>query len=124
MQGTSSFRTSINVGLLAGVAIVYLALVGILQLFDERQLIDGLLTLGQVMLYLSPLLAGFYIARQYRSARAIGQGAGKSQGAALLGAVIAGIVAAVMVFLLALFIDNVENIWNFRVREHASQCFA
>jgi len=113
----NSFKTPINAGLLAGAAVVYLALVGILKLFDERQLIEGFLTLGQVMLYLPPLLAGYYISRQYSKARAVEQGEGKSKGAALLGAIVAGVVASLLVLLLALFLDKVETIGNLRLRD-------
>lgn len=113
----NSFRKPINVGLLAGAAVAYLALVGILKLFDERQLIEGVLTLGQVMLYLSPLLGGYYISRQYSNARSLGQGEGKGKPAALLGAIISGVVGSLLVLLLALFIDNVTMIGNLDLRD-------
>ncbi|MEM7131137.1 MAG: hypothetical protein AAF702_32750 [Chloroflexota bacterium] len=113
----STLKAPSQVGLLAGSAVIYLALVGILQLFDERELIDGWLTLGQVMLYLSPLVAGFYISNQYSNARALDQGEGKSRFAALGHALYAGLIAGGLVIILALFIENVEAIGNLKIRD-------
>ena len=116
-MNNNTFKTAINVGLILGAGAVYLTLVGILQLFDGRELIKDVLTLGQVMLYLPPLIGGYYISSQYRKARMLGEGAGKSQFAAIVSALIAGLVAAGVILLLTLFLDNIKEIGNLKVRD-------
>jgi len=92
----AAIKTAINVGLILGAGAIYLTLVGILQLFDGRELIKDVLTLGQVMLYLPPLI---------------------SQGAAIVSALLAGLVAAGVILLLTLFLDNIKEIGNLKVRD-------
>ena len=96
---------------------LYLALVGILQLFDERELIYELLTLGQVMLYLPPLIGGYVLASRYRKLRAMGRDAFTGSVHTLIGGLLVGLAAAVVVILLALFIERVTTIGSFLVRD-------
>jgi len=69
------------------------------------------------MLYLPPLIGGFYISNQYRKARDLGEGAGKSQGAAIVSAILAGLVAAATIVLLTFILENVKEIGNFKLRD-------
>ena len=52
-------RRAISTGLIAGVAMLYLAAVGLVESFVEREVITGYLTLGRLFLLAPPLLAGF-----------------------------------------------------------------
>jgi len=54
----------VRIGLLGGVVAVYLCLVGIVPTFDERQLIAGVISLGQASLLLAALGTGYPAARR------------------------------------------------------------
>src|SRR5438552_4666512 len=56
-------RRAVRAGLLAGMAIVYLALVGMVQKFDSINIVEDKLSLGRLLMLLPPLLAGFFTAR-------------------------------------------------------------
>ena len=63
-----SLRTLINIGLLAGLVIVYTGLIGMIDIFSERDIIYGILTLGELIIFLPPLVGGFIAARRSREA--------------------------------------------------------
>jgi branched-chain amino acid transport system permease protein len=56
-------RRAVNAGLVGGVAVVYLCLAGMIEKFDTRNLIGSFLTLGNLLLALPPLLAGYLATR-------------------------------------------------------------
>jgi hypothetical protein len=77
------FRRAMNAGLVAGVAMLYLCAVGLVEAFVEREVVTGYLTLGRLMLFAPPLMAGFWIggkvtgaSRQVASGLVTGLGAG------------------------------------------------
>jgi branched-chain amino acid transport system permease protein len=90
-------RQPINLGLVAGLITLVIGLIGMLELFEKRIILTGLpaikeLSLGTVLLFLSPLVAGNWVARKAASEkRSIGQG--------LLEALITGIISAVPILL-------------------------
>jgi branched-chain amino acid transport system permease protein len=96
---TVSMRTLLNIGLLAGFTIVYTGLIGMIQVFSERSIIYGILTLGQLLIFLPPLVAGFIAARRSQHL-----GAGR----AFVNAGMVGLITAVLPILLVLFISNVD----------------
>ncbi|MFL6185963.1 MAG: hypothetical protein ACJ745_14305, partial [Actinomycetes bacterium] len=53
----------VRAGLIGGVALVYLALIGMIEKFDSRNLIGDFLTLGNLLMALPPLLTGFLAIR-------------------------------------------------------------
>ncbi len=59
-----SWLAVVRVGLLGGTIAVYLALVGIVPLFDERPLVSGVISLGQTALVLTMAGAGSIAARR------------------------------------------------------------
>jgi branched-chain amino acid transport system permease protein len=68
-------RRAISTGLIAGVAMLYLAAVGLVESFIEREVITGYLTLGRLFLLAPPLLAGFAVSRRLESVpRQLGAG--------------------------------------------------
>jgi branched-chain amino acid transport system permease protein len=85
-----------RVGLVGGAAAIYLALAGMIEKFDTRNLIGSFLTLGNLLLMLPPLLAGYFATRPRLVA---GRSEQPAPGPALLaglvsGAVTGGLVAA------------------------------
>jgi branched-chain amino acid transport system permease protein len=54
---------AVRTGLIGGVALVYLALIGMIQKFDSRNLIGDFLTLGNLLMALPPLLTGYLATR-------------------------------------------------------------
>jgi branched-chain amino acid transport system permease protein len=56
-------RRAVRAGLVGGVAVVYLCLAGMIEKFDTRNLIGSFLTLGNLLLALPPLLAGYLATR-------------------------------------------------------------
>jgi branched-chain amino acid transport system permease protein len=52
-----------RIGLVGGAAAIYLALAGMIEKFDTRNLIGSVLTLGTLLLMLPPLLAGYFATR-------------------------------------------------------------
>jgi branched-chain amino acid transport system permease protein len=63
VTGSELNRRAARAGLVGGVALVYLALAGMIQKFDGRNLIGSLLTLGNLLMALPPLLAGYFATR-------------------------------------------------------------
>jgi branched-chain amino acid transport system permease protein len=56
-------RRGIRAGLLGGVIVIYLCAVGLVQRFNETNVITGVLTLGPIMIFGAMLFAGYWAAR-------------------------------------------------------------
>ena len=56
-------RRSINIGLLFGVIALSVSAIGMVETFDEKDIITGVLSLGQLLLIGAPVLAGYAVAR-------------------------------------------------------------
>ncbi|NJN82967.1 MAG: branched-chain amino acid ABC transporter ATP-binding protein/permease [Caldilineaceae bacterium] len=95
-----SWRTLANFGLLAGLTVVYTGLIGMLEVFSGRELISGVITLGQVLLFTPPLLAGFLAARRSRTA--------SGPGRVLAGGAFVGFCAGLLPVLLVILISNFD----------------
>ena len=52
-------RKTARLGLIAGVVILSVSAIGMVETFDERDIITGVITLGQLLLYSAPLVAGY-----------------------------------------------------------------
>lgn len=55
------WRRTIRIGLLLGVVVLVASVIGMVQKFNERSLIVGVLTLGQLLLYIPALFAGYQV---------------------------------------------------------------
>ncbi len=104
MFGSKLLRRAVGAGLIGGVTLVYLALVGMIEKFDARHLIGDWLTLGNLLMALPPLLAGYLATRPrleagqlVRPARRAAVGAGLVSGV-LTGGLVALCVAFVYLF--------------------------
>ena len=69
-----NWKGLIQAGLLAGLSIVYTGLIGMIQVFSEREIIVDLITLGQLLIFLPPFFAGYLVVKR----RAIRPGAGSA----------------------------------------------
>ncbi len=59
-------RNAVRNGLLAGVIILGISAVGMVESFDQRDLITGVFTLGQLILFSSPAVIGYLITKKRR----------------------------------------------------------
>jgi hypothetical protein len=90
-----AWRNVIRIGLLGGTVAIYLCLVGIVPVFHERQLIAGVISLGQVALFLSMAIPGAvaaWKATSLRDALLAGGAAGLITGLFVTGLVVIGSV--------------------------------
>jgi branched-chain amino acid transport system permease protein len=89
VTGSELNARAVRTGLIGGVALIYIALAGMIEKFDTRNLIGSFLTLGNLLMTLPPLLAGYLATRP----RLVG---GRRQAAAPRAALAAGVVSGAM----------------------------
>jgi branched-chain amino acid transport system permease protein len=89
VSGPELYRRAVRAGLIGAVALAYLALIGMIEKFNGRNLIGDLLTLGKLLMALPPLLAG-YLATRPRLA------GGRRQAAAPQVTLVAGLIVGVI----------------------------
>ncbi|MEM6284041.1 MAG: hypothetical protein AAF787_17750, partial [Chloroflexota bacterium] len=87
--------------LIAGVVVVYTSAVGMVETFNEREVIRDWLTLGQMLLFFPAIIAGFFGTRRLREG---GQGAAQT----LVSSILIGAVAALPVLLLLLIAVSID----------------
>jgi branched-chain amino acid transport system permease protein len=87
----TGLRGAIRLGLLAGVVSLSLSMIGMVELFGKRELIGGVLTLGQVILLAAPAAMGYLAARDVSPNR---------RGAGVLYGLICGLIAALPIVVL------------------------
>jgi branched-chain amino acid transport system permease protein len=99
----SPYRRATGPGVVAGVVMIYLAMVGLVGAFAGRPIVagvggegEGLITLGRLMLAAPPFIGGLLIANRVRES---GTGAATVGAAALCGAV-AGLVFGLFILLI------------------------
>jgi branched-chain amino acid transport system permease protein len=90
VTGSGLTSRAVRAGLIGGVALIYLALIGMIQKFDSRNLIGDFLTLGNLLMALPPLLTGFLATRP----RLVG---GQREAAGRRPALTAGLVSGAVV---------------------------
>ena len=62
-QSRNTFSRAVRIGLLGGIVSVFLCLVGMVEIFGQRSLVEGLISLGHVFLFLPLLATGFLVAK-------------------------------------------------------------
>ncbi len=98
----------VRLGLLMGTVALSMCLIGMVDTFDERHIIGGALTLGQIMLFGPAIGGGYLLARgtsrpQSETGPAGGASAGRTGTATtLLGALLVGLVSSLPLILLIL----------------------
>ena len=91
-RGWKAWRSVVLVGLIAGGVALYVTLVGIVGTFEERDLVEDVITVGEIVLLLVGILAGYAGARK----------APEGPANAVLGAALAGFLAGGALALLIL----------------------
>ncbi|MBZ0303724.1 MAG: branched-chain amino acid ABC transporter permease [Anaerolineae bacterium] len=66
---TTNWKPIIRMGLLAGIITLYMAVVGMLESFSEREVIRDFVTLGQIMLVFASITAGYLATRRLSDAQ-------------------------------------------------------
>ena len=90
MTGSQLNRQAVTAGLVGAAALVYVALTGMVEKFDTRNLIGNFLTLGNLLVALPALLTGYLAIRQ----RVVG---GQREAVAPRAAVTAGLLSGAIV---------------------------
>jgi branched-chain amino acid transport system permease protein len=88
---TFTLKQAAQQGLLSGVIALSLSVIGLVTLFQERDLITGIFTLGQLILFLAPAALAFTMA---------GKAAADEKGKAILYGLVIGVVTALPLILL------------------------
>lgn len=98
-----NWRESVQLGLIAGVIALSLSLIGMVETFGERDIIGGVVSLGQILLFGAIAGAGYLSARQNPNARA---------GVNLLGGLVVSLLASLPLVVLV-FIAEPVNLRQF-----------
>jgi branched-chain amino acid transport system permease protein len=101
-----NWRHVIRTGLLMGLVVLVASAIGMVEAFDERDLIVGYLTLGQLLLFAPALFAGYQSVEGKRRLGVV---------PTLLGGAVAGLVTVLPVTLLVLLASIWPNIRDFFV---------
>jgi branched-chain amino acid transport system permease protein len=54
-----NFKKTAQLGLISGIIVLSVSAIGMVQTFDERDIITGVLTLGQLLLFSAPIITGY-----------------------------------------------------------------
>jgi branched-chain amino acid transport system permease protein len=94
-----NWQKTLRLGLIGGLVGILIALVGMVESFDKRDIIAGVITMGQTLLLLAVLVTAYFAAAN--SARA-------TSPLSILSGVIAGLIFSLMLGLLALAVENFD----------------
>ena len=83
----SSISKAVRYGLIAGLVAASVSAIGMVETFNERDIITDILTLGQVLIYSTPIIAG-YLAIKTENDQQL------STGPALINGLVAGFITA------------------------------
>jgi branched-chain amino acid transport system permease protein len=99
-----SWRKLVQYGLITGIAIWYVSLVGMVEAFNDRDVIDGLLSLGLALLVIIAIGMGYFVAQKL---------AGGKAGPALVIGLVNGLVGGLMSALLVIIIEttSIRNVF-------------
>lgn len=96
-----SFRKSSKMGLIAGLVVLSICMIGLVESFNQRDIVSEVVTLGQLLLYAGPVIVGYLVAKKQDRVRAP---------AKLIHGALAGALAGVPLFLLTVLTISWENI--------------
>ena len=98
-QKPFSWKRIIQFGLLAGLVALSLSLIGMVEAFNERHIIGGVITLGQILLF-GPAIGLAFFATQ--------QGSDAKPGMNLVGSLVVGLIASLPLIVLV-FLGGIHN---------------
>src|SRR5512138_1355685 len=87
MKKENFLWTAVKIGLLGGAITLFMSLVGMVEVFNKRDVIEDVITLGQFILLATIVIAGFMAA--YRTSKIEGKNTAINQ---LISGLIAGLV--------------------------------
>ena len=93
------WRYSVRLGLLAGVIALVVSVIGMVEVFSERELISGVLTVGHLLLFAAPAGAGYLRARESSESK---------RTVVLVSGLIAGLLSALPLIGLAFLVRAVD----------------
>ena len=88
-----NWQKTLQLGLIGGLVGILIAMVGMVETFDERDIIAGVITMGQTLLLLTVLLTAYFAARSSTPS---------GSPLSLVSGALAGLVYSLMLGLLAL----------------------
>ncbi len=94
-----SWKTVLRYGGIAGVCLLYICLVGMVEAFDKIDIIFQVLTMGWTLLIMINLITGYVIARKF---------AGHNLGRVLLSSLVVGLVGSAIITLFVLSIEPLD----------------
>ena len=94
-----NWRKALQLGLIGGLVGVLIALVGMVEEFNQRDIIAGVLTMGWTLLFLSVLVTAYFAADHATPDRGV---------SGILAGGIAGLVFSVVMSLLVIAVDNLN----------------
>jgi branched-chain amino acid transport system permease protein len=85
----NDWRAIARIGLLAGVGMLYVAVIGLVTSFSGRAIVNGIITVGRLLLFIPSFYAGAYVVRHRLT--------GENMGGRLATTAVAGLLSAVPV---------------------------
>ncbi len=100
-RNESDLRFFIRAGLLASIAPLFTSVIGMVELFDKRDVIKGLPSLGELLVLTPALIGGYLVAHTMRQK-------GKGGFLALAGALLSGLITSLPLVLLVLINSKIN----------------
>lgn len=101
------WRSAINHGLIAGIFVLYVGLVGMMESFQDREVVREFITLAQLLIFIPGFAVGFMIAQRNQKE---GTSFTESLGSSILAGLIASLPTLILLFLNAQVFENVRSI--------------
>jgi branched-chain amino acid transport system permease protein len=95
----NNIQETIKYGLLAGGISLSVSIIGMVELFSKRDLVAGMLSLGQVFLFAAPAAFGYLIAQKSPEGK---------RGTALFNGFLTGVFAAIPLIILTILASNLD----------------
>ncbi len=98
------FKVMLRYGVLGGIVALYLASIGVVEVFSERNLVGTILSLGQVFLIVGAVGAGLFTAKELK-----GRKNGEIYLASLISGAISSVFLAALTFIIQIFVVQMDE---------------
>ena len=106
----NQLKLPLQIGLYGGITALYFCLIGMVETFEERGIISGILTLGGALLIITGLVTGYLTVRMVDRAMSLpGQASSKravSVGRVLIDSLISGLIVGLILVIFVILADN------------------